>query len=67
MGSIEQYGIVLEASVEEYEQNIIKKHEQTREKKEKDRTIVNQLFKSFRCKWLSRLSTFKALMLDQFS
>lgn len=33
-----QYGIVLEASIEDYEQEITKKHELTRKKKEEDRT-----------------------------
>ena len=38
IGSHEQYGIVTEASAIQYEQNIIKKHELTRKKKEDDRT-----------------------------
>lgn len=38
MGNILQFGIMLEASVDEYEKNIIKKHELTRKKKEDDRT-----------------------------
>lgn len=38
-----QYGIVLESSVAEYENNIIKKHELTRKKKEEDRTKLTEI------------------------
>jgi len=37
MGDHEQYGLVAAASVDEYDQNIIKKHELTRTDKENDR------------------------------
>lgn len=38
MGNHKQIGIVATTSIAEYDQNIIKKHEHTREDKEKDRT-----------------------------
>ena len=35
-----QFGILCEASVDDYENEKIKRHEQTRQKKEKDRTTL---------------------------
>jgi uncharacterized protein (DUF1015 family) len=41
MGSREQYGLVAMASVEDYEQGLIKRHELTIKKKEEDRTRLS--------------------------
>jgi len=41
MGEREQYGIVAMASVEDYEQGLIKRHELTIKKKEEDRTRLS--------------------------
>ena len=43
MGELQQFGIVAGASVQEYEDNIIKKHELTVKKKEADRTKLTDV------------------------
>lgn len=43
MGDLQQFGIVAGASVQEYEDNIIKKHELTRKAKEEDRTKLTDI------------------------
>eukprot|EP00742_Colponemidia_sp_Colp-10_P001891 GILJ01002022.1.p1 GENE.GILJ01002022.1~~GILJ01002022.1.p1 ORF type:complete len:445 (+),score=75.70 GILJ01002022.1:76-1335(+) len=43
MGEHRQYGIMAGASVQEYENNLIKKHELTRKKKEEDRTKLTHM------------------------
>jgi len=39
----EQIGLVSASSVADYENNLIKKHEKTLEKKEKDRTLLTDI------------------------
>ena len=43
MNSTTQYGIVAAASIDDYEQKLIKKHELTRKKKEEDRTKLTDV------------------------
>ena len=43
MGEREQYGIVAMASVEDYENGLIKRHELTIKKKEEDRTKLSDI------------------------
>ena len=43
MGEREQYGIVAMASVEDYENGLIKRHELTIKKKEDDRTRLSDV------------------------
>ena len=43
MGERKQYGIVALASIEDYENGLIKKHELTIKKKEEDRTKLNDI------------------------
>lgn len=43
MGEREQYGIVAMASVEDYENGLIKRHELTIKKKEEDRTRLSDV------------------------
>ena len=43
MGEREQYGIVAMASVEDYENGLIKRHELTIKKKEEDRTKLSDV------------------------
>ena len=43
MGGKEQFGLVSASSVSDYEQDLIKKHEKTLEKKEKDRTKLTDV------------------------
>ena len=43
MDSKEQFGLVSASSVTDYENNLIKKHEKTLEKKEKDRTKLTDI------------------------
>jgi len=41
MGDRKQYGIVALASIDDYENSVIKRHEHTIKKKEADRTKLN--------------------------
>ena len=43
MGDREQYGILAMASVEDYENGLIKRHELTIKKKEEDRTKLSNI------------------------
>lgn len=43
MGERKQYGIVALASIEDYENGLIKRHELTIKKKEEDRTKLNDI------------------------
>ena len=43
MGGREQFGLVSASSVSDYERDLIKKHERTLEKKEKDRTRLTEV------------------------
>ena len=43
MGGKEQFGLVSASSISDYEQDLIKKHEKTLEKKEKDRTKLTDV------------------------
>jgi uncharacterized protein (DUF1015 family) len=43
MSSRTQYGVVAASSIQDYEENVIKKHELTRKKKEEDRTKLTDI------------------------
>lgn len=43
MGTRKQYGILALASIEDYENGLIKRHEHTIKKKEEDRTKLNDV------------------------